>query len=1488
MVNSISNLSSSAFSALFGTSTGGASTSFGVDASVLVAWASAKAGIGGDVVEVGADPNAPTPPWTPGLTARDPTLAANALAGRAFFDPRASIYADVSMEDDYRQLFALYQGLSTMSALAGAAENEDASALQRSKTQAAFARGVAELTEYLGGVDFEAVNLAAGDRVDQAVSRLGVPVADADYVTRTLVRGSLTSLVPGLPSNAAFTMVAITPGGTERRVDIDLADMGSTPRSLGGIVSFINNRLSAAGVATRVEAVNQAPKTQSVRVGGQTVERTYRGPGEWALKIDSNAGERISFEAIDGRPAFYLAGQTLSGGRLMKIEDTDGAPGQPYWIARPTATQTPQGALIATGFMGPGGAYQSAPDSASEWRTGALMMDGDDSATESVLREAGEAVLKLRFADGRALTISTGWRAEDLEGWRIRAGQSADEGLLDDLSERLTQLLHEQGVAAGLDIWADGTDVGLSVFAADGVSVEALTIGGRSVALNPGRDPIGGYVGGLRGGVFARRFESQAVAPAGALFTEAQRFTFETTSGTKVITIDGGEDGIDAAALVAQLNQKLREKDVAAAVSLVDEGGALTLRFDATHAVTEVSATINEDSFELALAPPGAWANGGLPNAASGEPFGDNRRTYRTTGASPLLTETGALDIAIVVETASGPQTVNVAVSADERLANPDAAPGEWNALFQQRLDAALNAAGLYIGALGADFSGFIVAEGAGQRLSSVSINGQALDFAADAPAFGVGGAMSAQRSFTADSGAASVSDDVQALIDDPTVSLSIETIWGARTISASLDPGDPRTLESAALRLNEALAAAGYDLGVAAVPVAGGGAGVRVVAGATDTIARVASVSLGADIRAATLDPIDSISAADDPVGAQSVAARASRNAAVIATDAYFGSSPYAAPAVNAGNWFAGRAFDTGLGQGANVSATRATAVGADGSVYVLADVTGLMGDQTIAADTDVALLKYDSAGKLIFARALGASESAEGFALAVSASGKVAVAGAVSGALGGVSGEAGGADSVVTMFDADGVELWTQRRGAAKDDSVRQLAFAANDVLIVSGVVNGAMQGQASAGGVDAYVRGYSASGVTLFTKQYGTGGEDTSGALLVRDGVGGAVEIFTAGVESNRGIVRSFTYSGSAGLSVGASRDIGLLQGGAINALVSDGSALYVGGGAGADRLTIANSARGGIAGQDGFVARLDDDLLSTALDRVTYLGSAQDDVVTGLAFADGALYATGRVTGVIAGLGAAKTASSFIARLDDAGDIGWARSFLAGSGSFQSMANMAVDAGGASALDALGLPRGEIQTDESRTLAERAAVRVGDQFSVAVGDSIGRRITIAANDTMQTLARKIQSAIGLSGNARVIKDGGTERIEITARDGRVIRLSGGPEGKNALPALGLPEGIIARNSDVRGAIRTFGLGLIARDLSLKDADAIKAAKADLAAALSIIKSAYEAIANPNAKQPTAEERARQARASGPAPEYLTQQLANYRAALSRLGG
>jgi hypothetical protein len=202
--------------------------------------------------------------------------------------------------------------------------------------------------------------------------------------------------------------------------------------------------------------------------------------------------------------------------------------------------------------------------------------------------------------------------------------------------------------------------------------------------------------------------------------------------------------------------------------------------------------------------------------------------------------------------------------------------------------------------------------------------------------------------------------------------------------------------------------------------------------------------------------------------------------------------------------NWPNGKVF--GREMDADISAVRASAVGADGSVYMLAELTGEVAGQTIKGQRDVALLKYDSAGQLLYSRTLGAAEAATASAIAVSADGKVAIGGAVTGVLrdapsstsimpagsdlatASVSLNPGESDSFVTVFDDKGVELWTRRGGAVGEDGVKALAWGADGSVYAAGQTRGAMPGMTGEGGQDGWIRGYDASGKLSFTRQFG----------------------------------------------------------------------------------------------------------------------------------------------------------------------------------------------------------------------------------------------------------------------------------------------------------------------------------------------------------------------------------------------------------------
>ena len=167
-----------------------------------------------------------------------------------------------------------------------------------------------------------------------------------------------------------------------------------------------------------------------------------------------------------------------------------------------------------------------------------------------------------------------------------------------------------------------------------------------------------------------------------------------------------------------------------------------------------------------------------------------------------------------------------------------------------------------------------------------------------------------------------------------------------------------------------------------------------------------------------------------------------------------------------------------------------------------------------------------------------------------------------------------------------------------------------------------------------------------------------------------------------------------------------------------------------------------------------------------------------------------------------------------------------------------------------------------------------------------------MTIDARDTLQTLATKIETASGRNlkvtvstnrgegpaseGDSRVLQGGG-QYLTLTNADGRKGALiSSGETGRDALAGLGLTAGYVGKGDDKR---KTIGLDLPA-SLNLLNADSVIQARDFVQSALRSVREAYRAMSptmlNAN-KGPV-----------GAPSAYMQSQIANYQAALARLGG
>ncbi|HEX7760639.1 MAG TPA: hypothetical protein VF459_14120 [Caulobacteraceae bacterium] len=588
------------------------------------------------------------------------------------------------------------------------------------------------------------------------------------------------------------------------------------------------------------------------------------------------------------------------------------------------------------------------------------------------------------------------------------------------------------------------------------------------------------------------------------------------------------------------------------------------------------------------------------------------------------------------------------------------------------------------------------------------------------------------------------------------------------------------------------------------------------------------------------------------------------------------------------------GRLFANTLAS--KVVSTQATATGPDGSVYVLANVDGTTDGQSIKGAQDVALQKYDSAGNLVYQRLLGAGVSASGLALSVSSSGQVAVAGSVTGSLS--SGETMASptttDSFVSLYDANGQEVWTQRRGATAADQANAVAFGNDGTVYVAGQTASAMPGNTGGtqGGTDAYLMGIATSSkgapVIKFTNQYGTSGADSASKLVVS-----GTNIYVAGVEGGDAVVRSFDASGAGAPIQTAQRDLGSLQGGNIAGIgVNAEGQVVVGGSTFNNALNAGTVTSAGGGGEDGFAATLSATLAADPADVIAYYGGSGNDKVTGMAVSGDNVWLTGSAGADLPGLAAVGKKDGFLVNLNvAAGTTSFARRFTSNDGQ-DVPTSVAVASGGASILDQLGLPQGVMNAAQSTRLVDNSAVNAGDSFYVKTsqgGNEI--KVTIDANDTLDTLATKIQRASGFQVTVTKTTVSGKRELNIAPfSDTSTIELVEGPSGHDALSALGLTPGVVRKttvnssgavvSADGKGAV--YGLGLD-NSLNLNSKDSIKAAAAALQSAISVLVRAYndmKVAAMPKSTTPAT------TNPSGQVPTYLTNQLSNYQAALSRL--
>ncbi len=575
-------------------------------------------------------------------------------------------------------------------------------------------------------------------------------------------------------------------------------------------------------------------------------------------------------------------------------------------------------------------------------------------------------------------------------------------------------------------------------------------------------------------------------------------------------------------------------------------------------------------------------------------------------------------------------------------------------------------------------------------------------------------------------------------------------------------------------------------------------------------------------------------------------------------------------------------------------ITAAQATAVDASGNVYVIGTATGNFGSQLNQATQDVYLTKYDSAGNVVWQNLLGSAGTANGYGLALDPSGGVVVTGASTADLTTTSVADGNNDSFVARYDASGNQTWIKQIQTLATNQSNAVSVDASGNIYIGGSVSGGVvgAGQTAQGKADAYLAKFDSKGKLLAENQFGGGGNDSVAATATApDG-----SLYVASVQSGHAILAKYA-NGDITAAPAWTQDLGdLAAGGSIGGLAVANGQVYVSGSSSNGHLagSVAAPASGGI---DAFVFSATDNGTSVSPNTVSYIGTAGTDTAGSLTVAgDGTVYLSGTTTGTFAAAqrSVQNVNNAFAAAIGTNGAVKWTQQY-GGADGVSTGKGVAIDTQGSSVLDALGLPRGALNLNQSVDLTNQTTLRAGDSFKIAIQGTGARTatITIDQGETFDSLVTKINAQLGGIGKASVNYTGGGENLKIQVNAGRTIDLVAGPDDFDALSRLGLAAGVLtapakgsasttsSTSSTQKGVTPTYGLGLtgnVTGPLNISTKMGADMARSTLLQVLSNIQSTYQTTNKPP-PAPSAP-----GNHSGGVNTATTAQLANYNLALS----
>ena len=166
--------------------------------------------------------------------------------------------------------------------------------------------------------------------------------------------------------------------------------------------------------------------------------------------------------------------------------------------------------------------------------------------------------------------------------------------------------------------------------------------------------------------------------------------------------------------------------------------------------------------------------------------------------------------------------------------------------------------------------------------------------------------------------------------------------------------------------------------------------------------------------------------------------------------------------------------------------------AVDSSGNIYISGYTKGDFDNDSITANPDIILLKYNSSGTKLWHKQIGTSFDDRGNGIAIDSSNNIYITGYSNGHYDNHT-NTGNSDIFISKYNSTGNKLWSKLFGSNLDDVGNELALDSLSNIYITGYSKGNLDNKTNSGNSDIFISKYNSDGSNQKTELLGTSSDD-----------------------------------------------------------------------------------------------------------------------------------------------------------------------------------------------------------------------------------------------------------------------------------------------------------------------------------------------------------------------------------------------------------